>query len=160
MPTHPKKLIQLHQRTQWIIERQTEGLTHADSLLQLPFRANCMNWVLGHLLIYRDKALELLNETPILNEGQVQLYQRGSEALTDGAAALPLDTLLAALTQSHERLVAALGNVAPGRLEAIADDENRRTLGERIEFMHWHETYHVGQLEILRQLAGVNDAII
>jgi hypothetical protein len=45
-------------------------------------------------------------------------------------------------------------------LEAVADEENRRTVGERIEFMQWRETYHVGQLEILRQLAGVNDAII
>jgi hypothetical protein len=45
-------------------------------------------------------------------------------------------------------------------LEAIADEENRRTLGERLEFIHWHETYPVGQLEILRQLAGMNDAII
>ncbi len=119
-----------------------------------------MNWVLGHLPVYRDKALELLGESPILSESQVQLYQRGSEALTDGETALPLDTLLAALKQSHEQLVAALGDVAPDQLEAIADEENRRTVGERLEFMHWHETYHVGQLEILRQLAGMNDAII
>jgi hypothetical protein len=160
MTTHPEKLIQLYQRTQWIIARQTEGLTHADSLLQLPFRGNCLNWVLGHLLVYRDKALELLGESPILSESQVRRYQRGSETLTDGEAALALDTLLAVLRQSHERLVAVLGNVAADRLEAIADEENRRTVGERIEFMHWHETYHVGQLEILRQLAGKNDAII
>jgi len=160
MPTHPDNLIQLYQRTQWIIDRQTEGLTHADSLLQLPFRANCMNWILGHLLAYRDKVLELLGEPPILSESETQRYQRGSQALTGGESALPLDTLLAALKQSHERLVAALGNVAADRLEAIADEENRRTLGERIEFMQWHETYHIGQLEILRQLTGKNDAII
>jgi hypothetical protein len=65
MTTHPEKLIQLYQRTQWIIDRQTEGLTHADNLLQLPFRANCMNWVLGHLTVYRDKVLELLGESPL-----------------------------------------------------------------------------------------------
>ena len=34
------------------------------------------------------------------------------------------------------------------------------TLGERLVFLHWHETYHVGQLELLRQLAGTNDAVI
>jgi uncharacterized damage-inducible protein DinB len=158
--TSPDKLIQLYQRTQWIIAKQTEGLTHADSLLQLPFRGNCLNWVLGHILVYRDKVLELLGETPILSDSQPQLYRRGSEALTDGEAAVPLEKLLEALKQSGERLVAALGNVTAGRLEAIADEENQRSVGERIEFMQWHETYHVGQLEILRQLAGKNDAII
>jgi uncharacterized damage-inducible protein DinB len=158
--TSPDKLIQLYQRTQWIIAKQTEGLTHADSLLQLPFRGNCLNWVLGHILVYRDKVLELLGETPILSDSQTQLYRRGSEALTDGEAAVPLEKLLEALKQSGERLVAALGNVTAGRLEAIADEENQRSVGERIEFMQWHETYHVGQLEILRQLAGKNDAII
>lgn len=158
--TSPDKLIQLYQRTQWIIAKQTEGLTHADSLLQLPFRGNCLNWVLGHIMVYRDKVLELLGETPILSDSQTQLYRRGSEALTDGEAAVPLEKLLEALKQSGERLVAALGNVTAGRLEAIADEENQRSVGERIEFMQWHETYHVGQLEILRQLAGKNDAII
>jgi hypothetical protein len=160
MTTHPDKLIQLYQRTQWIIDHQTEGLTHADSLLQLPFRANCMNWVLGHLLVYRDKALELLGKAPILSANETQRYRRESEPLTDGESALPLDTLLTALRQSSERLVVALGDVAPDRLAAVADEENRRTVGERIEFMQWHETYHAGQLEILRQLAGVDDAII
>ncbi len=158
--TSPDKLIQLYQRTQWIIAKQTEGLTHADSLLQLPFRGNCLNWVLGHIMVYRDKVLGLLGEMPILSDSQTQLYRRGSEALTDGEAAVPLEKLLEALKQSGERLVAALGNVTADRLEAIADEENQRSVGERIEFMQWHETYHVGQLEILRQLAGKNDAII
>ena len=32
-----------------VIKAQTKGLSHADSLLQLPFRGNCLNWVLGHI---------------------------------------------------------------------------------------------------------------
>jgi hypothetical protein len=43
------------------------------------------------------------------------------------------------------------------RWEAPIDDE---TVAEKIAFSHWHETYHVGQLELLRQLAGKNDKVI
>jgi hypothetical protein len=41
-----KDLIGASERNLGIIKAQTEGLSHADSLLQLPFRGNCLNWVL------------------------------------------------------------------------------------------------------------------
>ena len=36
------------------LHMQTNGLAHQDSLMQLPFRGNCMNWTLGHVLLCRD----------------------------------------------------------------------------------------------------------
>jgi hypothetical protein len=36
-----------------IIKRQTEGVSHEESLIQLPFRANSLNWILGHLVANR-----------------------------------------------------------------------------------------------------------
>ena len=35
----------LFKTNHYILNRQIEGLTHEDSLLQLPFRGNCLNWV-------------------------------------------------------------------------------------------------------------------
>lgn len=46
--TNPKKLAPFFERIHWIIKQQTKGLAHDDSLRQRPFRANTMNWVLGH----------------------------------------------------------------------------------------------------------------
>ncbi len=43
-----------------IIKMQTENLTHEDSLIQLPFRSNCLNWVVGHVLANRCNILALL----------------------------------------------------------------------------------------------------
>ena len=37
-----------------VIKNKTNGLTHADSMKQLPFPANCMNWNLGHILILHE----------------------------------------------------------------------------------------------------------
>jgi hypothetical protein len=158
--TAPDKLIQLYERTHWIIIQQTDGLTHKESLLQLPFRANCLNWVLGHIIVYRDRALDVLGERSLLTEIESEIYEQGGEPVVDGAQAVKLERLLSVLDQQQERLVTALKDIDSGRLAEIGDEETPRTVGDRVEFLQWHETYHVGQLEILRQLAGKDDAII
>jgi len=41
-------------------------MSQADSLIQLPFRSNCMNWIVGHILTNRYNVLRLLGaELPI-----------------------------------------------------------------------------------------------
>jgi len=44
-------------------------------------------------------------------------------------------------------------------LEQLIPDSDR-TIAERLRFLMWHETYHVGQTEYLRQLAGKGDKVI
>ena len=158
--TDPKKLISLFKRTHWIIQEQTKGLTHDDSLLQLPFRANSMNWVLGHLANSRNSILKTLGEPPALEGTLAARYKRDSEPVTNHQEAVPLKTLLTAIEESQERILAALMQTTPKMMVATYDEENKFTVGDRLEFLHWHETYHVGQIEILRQLAGTNDKII
>ncbi len=45
-------------------------------------------------------------------------------------------------------------------LEDLNVLRDERTLGERVLELYFHETYHTGQTEILRQLAGVDDKVI
>jgi uncharacterized damage-inducible protein DinB len=156
----PDLLVRQYERTHWIIVKQTEGLTHADSLLQLPFRGNCLNWTLGHILVYRDRSLEMLGQGPVLSADGVEIYRRGSEPLTVAGAAIPLERLLAALDETQGALVTGLKKLTPDALEAKPQEDGERRVGEMLAFWQWHETYHVGQLEILRQLAGKDDAII
>jgi len=139
---------------------QTEGLTHADSLMQLPFRGNCLNWVLGHIIASRDTMLGLLGSKAIFSESEFELYDRDSEPIESGGEAVKLDDLLVKLKQSQDKLLKELESISPEMLEKRVDKDKEQTVGERIEFLQWHETYHVGQLEILRQLTGINDSII
>ncbi|MEM8861967.1 MAG: hypothetical protein AAGD96_26900, partial [Chloroflexota bacterium] len=44
--------------------------------------------------------------------------------------------------------------------QLVEKDERERTVAERLLFLAWHEGYHVGQTEYLRQLAGKDDKII
>jgi uncharacterized damage-inducible protein DinB len=154
-------MIQSFARTWRVIHRQTEGLSNADSLIQLPFRGNCLNWVLGHILVGRNRVLELLGEPQLWGEAEKARYRTGSDPVTIEAQALPLERLLADLDRSQEQIAAALESVSPAYLaepeESGGDDQSR---GQAVAFHHWHETYHTGQLELLRQLAGKNDAII
>jgi uncharacterized damage-inducible protein DinB len=154
------QMIKVFARGHWIIRRQTDGLTHADSLLQLPFWDNNLNWVLGHILFYRDKVLRLLGESALLTDEESAPYRRESEPLRHPASAVDLKKLLASADSSQEALEAALRATKAAQFATVHDEDSGQTVAERIEFIQWHETYHLGQLEILRQLAGTNDSII
>ena len=153
------EMIHLLARNLQVIEAQTEGLTHADSMLQLPFRGNCLNWVLGHMLVYRDVALKLAGAEPLRDQQRVRRYTYGSAAMQADDDALPLETLLADLRCSQERLAAALAGLTEEQLKAGEcnyGDDLRECLLELV----WHDGYHAGQTEYLRQLAGVNDQVM
>jgi uncharacterized damage-inducible protein DinB len=158
---YPEAMIESFNRTHWIIKRQTDGLSHAESLLQPPFSGNCLNWVLGHIIAGRNSILTALGESPIWNEEELTLYKRDSEPIITAEQAQPLEKLLSDLDQTQSGIIAALEQVSGEALEKpFESDPNRRTVGQRVAFLHWHETYHTGQLELLRQLAGKNDKVI
>jgi hypothetical protein len=155
-----KKLIQSFQTTTWLINKQAEGLSHEQMLLQLPFRGNCFNWILGHIVTNRDKVLVLLGEAPQFRDDEVARYQRGSDPVVGVETAVHSQRLLDAIQTSQSKIEAALGTIEPAALAAIFDEKQNSTVADRIDGLHWHETYHTGQLEILRQLAGTNDRIV
>ena len=144
-----------------IIDHQAAGLTHTDSLIQPPVRGNCLNWVLGHIAVHRDYALEAMGQEKILGEGPVPRYDFGSQPiLADGPDVLPLDVILDAIARQQERIGATLESISPEHLASEAPKSEPRTVAQMATFLYWHETYHVGQTELLRQLAGKDDAII
>ena len=154
-------LSQSFKLTHSIIHMQTKGLSHADSLLQLPFRGNCLNWVLGHIVVGRNTVLELLSEPPVWDKGETARYESGSEEITREAQALPLDKLLHDLDQTQQQITAALERITAKDLASVVPFRGgQRPVGQAVAGQHWHETYHTGQLELLRQLAGTDDALI
>jgi len=155
-----QKLIQSFQTTTWLINKQADGLSHEQMLLQLPFRGNCFNWILGHIVTNRDKVLVLLGEEPQFSEAEVARYVRGSDPVVEADTAVHSQRLLEAVQTSQSIIEAALAKIDLEALATIYDEENNITVAERINGLHWHETYHTGQLEILRQLAGTNDRIV
>lgn len=148
-------------RNLWVIDRQTEGLTHAESLLQPPMRGNCLNWTLGHLAVHRDYVLAALNQEKTLGDMAIPRYGRESAPiLGEGEGVLPLEQLLAALKQGQERIDAAIEQLTPTDLAREVTVGRAMPLSEALFFLYFHDTYHTGQAEPLRQLAGKNDKIL
>ncbi len=153
MPTVPQYVnhIRLIDR---IVKGKTEGLTHADSMLQLPFPGNCLNWNLGHILVYRMQYLGVIDGVSKPDPAEFAIYGGGSEPLTDSDKAIPLEALLARLDEASVAVIAALESMPADKLAEIYDAEKGTTIDDRLQFyLIFHESYHVGQLELLRELA-------
>jgi uncharacterized damage-inducible protein DinB len=145
-----------------IIKRQTEGLTHQDSLLQPPVRGNCLNWVLGHIAVNRNRTLRALGQEPVLTEAETARYITDSEPVTENdKGVLALEKLLDALERAQDGIALGLERATPTDLATeIEVGQRTMTVGQRLFGLYFHETYHTGQTELLRQLAGTDDKVI
>lgn len=156
------ELITDYARNRDIIRRQCDGLTHQQSLLQPPFRANCLNWTIGHIVVHRDKALETLGFAKVAPESVFGRYNFESDPITgEGPEVAGLEDLLGSLDQAQEALASALGSLGEKDMEAEVVSGGRTTTRyKRVHFLQFHDTYHTGQTELLRQLTGVDDKVL
>jgi uncharacterized damage-inducible protein DinB len=145
-----------------LIQLQSKGLSHADSLTQTPYNINCMNWVLGHIAVNRDNVMRLIGVEPLLSEEESSRYKSESNPVKeDGPDILPLERLVETLTIGQERIAAAFEALDENQLqEEIQVGERMMPLGTRLYGFYFHDTYHTGQTDLLRQVAGTNDKIV
>lgn len=145
-----------------IIGYQTEGLGHEDSLVQTDYNINSMNWVLGHLAVNRDQVLQTLGWEPLLSEGQTERYRSGSEPVTGPEEGLmSLQDLRHVLGMGQERIALGFERLTEADWnKEIQSGEHTITVAQHLFGLYFHDTYHTGQLEMLRQVAGTNDKVI
>jgi hypothetical protein len=145
-----------------LIKTQTQGLSQAESLLQPQPSGNCMNWVLGHTLDNQIIILKLLGGESPVDQAELAIYPRESEPVTaDGPGVLPLELLVAHHGQVYEALAACLSEMCDEDFaREVPLGDRMVTLSWRIFFLHFHYTYHIGQLELLRQMAGHSEKLI
>ena len=159
---NPELLSNLFNFNHFVVQKNTEGLDHADSMRPPQPAGNCMNWVLGHILATRGSMHRLLELEPPLTEAAAEVYKRGSASLApDDARAVDFQELMRAFTQSQQVIlerIEALG------IEGLADTIEESPLGEGrkgdlLAKLHFHEAYHAGQIGLLRRLTGRDGAI-
>lgn len=155
-----KVLLTPYKTNNYVIKMQSEGLTHDDSLLQMPFRGNCLNWVVGHMIASRDHILRRLGQEPVWTKDVGKRYDFGSEPITsaEDTTVIHYDDMHSLLATQLERLEAGIDALTDEQLNEA--NERGQTLAEYIGFMGFHDSYHSGQTEYLRQLAGTDDQII
>lgn len=144
-----------------LIALHCEGISHAESLIQPPFNHNCLNWVLGHIIANRDDMLAHAGAAPALGPAG-ERYRRGAPPVTgDEQGVLPLEELLAALARGQEVIAATVAALTPEQLVSERRvGESTMTLGSLLFFYYFHDTFHTGQIDMLRQVSGKNDSIL
>ncbi|MGH7682224.1 MAG: DinB family protein [Candidatus Eiseniibacteriota bacterium] len=148
-----KKLYGVNHRA---LGMNVNGLDHEDSLIQPTGGGNCLNWVAGHIVANRTFILQMLGEEPVWSEPQMEPYKRGSKAIQDGSRAVPFASILADFEKCQDRVQAGLGRLND---EDLARKQGEQTLGDALHFLQFHEAYHIGQIGLLRRMAGKEGAI-
>jgi hypothetical protein len=89
-------------------------------------------------------------------------YETDSAAVTeDEEGIIKLEKLLAILANGQTLLADKIFSMSDEDLaEEIQIGERRMTVGQRLFGLYFHDTYHTGQTEYLRQLAGTNDKVV
>lgn len=150
----PESLSQSYATNHWLIGTLVDGLTDQDALVQPPYEGNCLNWVVGHIVSGRHTAMALLGAEPVWDQDQIQRYKTGSPPVTGAADAVPLEKLTADLDLAQKRIAAALAEkTVEDLMEEGETDRGIKPIAQHLDGLHWHETYHTGQLELLRNLA-------
>lgn len=150
MEAEAERLLQDYKFTNYLIHQFVDGVSHAESVLQPPFKANCMNWILGHIVARRNSSLLCLGAEAIWDKPVLAKYQTGSEPIRSEAQARPFRQLVSDLDETLKGLEAALSKASPADLKReVENDRGRKTAADHLKGFHWHETFHLGQLELL-----------
>lgn len=158
MPTEKaKKLMDdfgFHTR---LIHRIINDVTHKESLLQPPFDANCLNWVFGHIISNRSHTLEALRINHTWQEEIRKFYDSGTEAVKPDSKSIRVDVLRQYLDQSQALINSELENIPDAFLNALLTNyRGEKSRFEHASSFHWHETFHIGQLDLLKSMVMSN----
>jgi len=134
----------------WLLERLTGGVRDSESLLSPAANINCMNWVLGHIISGRHKALALLGVVDFWDGSRMETYQTGSSKLHEQRA-IGFGELLRELERSQSALDEALRSASAASLAEVREtDRGEKPVHEHVDGLAWHETFHVGQVDLLK----------
>ncbi len=139
---------------------QTKDLGQDDLLIQPQPGGNCMLWVLGHIV---NSLGEVVNELGGgLTPATVKTYDRfapGSEPVLGYEKDLPgLEKIKEDFATLSKIAIQALDEKSE---EFFAQEAGHgQTNGGSLLFSAFHLSYHTGQLEYLRNLAGKTEKVI
>jgi hypothetical protein len=145
-----------------ILKQQTAGLTTKDSLLQPQPGGNCLNWVMGHLVVNLVEILEVLEVDLSEDLPDLTRYRIGSEPIRgEEVGVLALDNLVDLYEQLTNKIVDRLSQMNEAEFEEEIDFwQGKSRRGYVAFFYFFHNTFHLGQLEYLRNLAGKTEKVI
>ena len=145
-------LTHMLQTDDMFVRECVKDITHEESLVRPQSVGNSFNWVLGHIVVYRDALLELLGKARLHPEAERAQFKRNAHPTTGMNSNVALETLVADFERAGAQLQEAVAGATAAQLAAAFND--KYSVEHRLVHLIWHEAYHVGQLGMLRRLAG------
>jgi uncharacterized damage-inducible protein DinB len=149
-----RMLLTVFARNLEVLAELVDGIDEAAASATLVAGGSNLHWLLGHLVASRDGVLERLGAERVWDASVARHFGRGSPGAAPHVATTTEQ--LARLRSQQARIEAALAEIDPGTLEREA---GRMTIGAWIEFLAWHETYHLGQAMLYRRAAGLPSTV-
>lgn len=140
------------------IVKFAEGVSREEALFRPYDAVNNFTWNLGHIAMVRNTFIKLLDPTAKLDvyENEKELFGNGS-ALQANEAYPELSFILDHFVKRGEQINELLGTVLDEHLEqvsAIKVGPDPRTNADLLWFFYNHETEHLGEIKILKNLAN------
>lgn len=132
-----------------IILMNINDISNEEAMIFPNGEANCMNWVLGHLIYIRNAFLNVLGEEPVWDNEKFSCYNRGEIPLDRKDEFISFEELKSYLKESQYKFETKL-NSLENIDSAIIND---------VSGLSFHEIYHSGQFGYLRRILGKPGAI-
>lgn len=147
-------LLDLLRRNDYVLQKNTEGITTGQSLVRQAGGGSNLNWLLGHVAASRDACTRLLGARPNWPPEHARRYGRGS-AVPEAEAVESVETLLEAVRNSGELFRQALEAATSEQLSLPNPRNAEERIIDALFFLVWHDTYHTGQTALYRRQAGL-----
>jgi uncharacterized damage-inducible protein DinB len=138
-----------------LLKMATDGFTDETWSLGPDGGGNTAHWILGHVTHARNGLLRMAG-AEVAPEPWEEAFGRGATPTGDGY--LPVEELVAKFRAAGEALSSHLAGMSEEDAAAPAPREfpdGSKTIGDAAHFMYFHETYHLGQIGLIRRMGGL-----
>ncbi len=140
-----------------------KGMTEEHAHVLPPNGGNNALWILGHLVHTRRALMGLLGlDTTTLNGVPLDRFARYSERLEETETPVEMGTLTRLFEESQQVIESAIDGMDDRGLDSALPEPGplgAKTVGELASAIQFHEAYHIGQIGLLRRIAGLPPAI-
>jgi uncharacterized damage-inducible protein DinB len=147
----------MHEAYEWntSIAKSTVKELAEESLKKRFEGSNSIHWLVGHLALCRRMICGFIDLDLDEVEWKAQFDMGSSPELPDDCPSP--GALLEDYTSIGEKMCARLKEMTPDEFEKLMKfivSEEERTVMHNLQFMYWHESYHIGQIAMVARILG------
>ncbi len=145
---------QIYRQDATMLVKSVDGLTAEEWLSRPNSTSNSMLWVAGHMIWARSIVLKVIGEQ--WTRPWLPLFARGAAVVESAEYPAPEEIVLS-LQEVSASMTVAMEAATVEKLSAAVPEKSPSfdgTVGGMINFLAFHDAYHVGQAAYIRRWLG------